>query len=285
MVIPVALVAAICFGSADFFGGIAARRAGPLAATAVINLVALALLAVPVAIAFPGIDAGHLAAAICGGVLSAVTLGLIFAAFAAGAMSLAAPLVACGSVSVPTLTAIATGEAPSALQGVGILMALAAVLTITWPGRGGSAAGSRLGRRALVLAGLAALCSGSTLALLQLSVGEDGGAAAALGASGISRAAAVAACLLALLVVRPAGARQRDLRPPAAAAGVLEAAGATLFLLATSLGNSAVVAVLVSLYAIATVALAQLILREHLSRAQALGIAIAAAGVALMSAG
>ncbi len=201
-------------------------------------------------------------------------------------MSLAAPLVACGSVSVPTLTAIATGEAPSALQGVGILMALAAVLTITWPGRGGSAAaGSRLGRRALVLAGLAALCSGSTLALLQLSVGEDGGAAAALGASGISRAAAVAACLLALLVVRPAGARQRDLRPPAAAAGVLEAAGATLFLLATSLGNSAVVAVLVSLYAIATVALAQLILREHLSRAQALGIAIAAAGVALMSAG
>jgi len=281
VVTPLALVAAICFGSADFLGGIAARRAGPLAGTTATNLVALALLALPCLLAFPDLDAAHLAAAVCGGALSALTLGLIFASFTAGAMSLAAPLIACGSVSIPTLAAIAAGEAPRAVQAVGIAVALAAVLTITWPRR--NAVGhARLGRRALVLAGLAALCSGTTLATLQLAVADESGSA--LGISGISRAAAVAACLLAVAIARPSGLRTAGLRAPAAGAGALEAAGTTLFLLAASRGNGAVVAVLVSLYAIATVVLAQLVLRERLNRHQAIGVATAALGVALMSA-
>jgi drug/metabolite transporter (DMT)-like permease len=280
MVTPLALVAAICFGSADFLGGIAARRAGALAGTAAINLVALALLVLPCLLAPPDLDAGHLLAAVCGGALSALTLGLIYAAFAAGAMSLAAPLIACGSVSVPTLTAIATGEAPRAVQAAGIALALGAVLTITWPRRG-AVAQARLGRRALVLAGLAAVCSGTTLATLQLAVADEAGSA--LGVSGLSRTAAVAACLAAVAIVRPTGLRAPGLRPPAAVAGALEAAGATLFLLAASRGNGAVVAVLVSLYAIATVVLAQLLLKERFNRHQAIGVAAAALGVALMS--
>jgi drug/metabolite transporter (DMT)-like permease len=282
VVTPVALVAAICFGSADFLGGIAARRTGPLAATTAINLVALALLAPPCLLLLPGLDAGHLAAAVCGGVLSALTLALIYASFAAGAMSLAAPLIACGSVSVPTLTAIATGEAPSPLQGIGIVLALAAVLAITWPRRN-AVERTALGRRALLITGLAALCSGATLSVLQLAVADQ--VDVAIGVSGISRGAAVGACLVAVLLARPPGLRSPGLRAPAAGAGVLEAAGGTLFLLATSLGNRAVVAALVSLYAIATVVLAQLILREGLSGQQAIGIATAVAGMALMSAG
>ena len=280
MVTPVALVAAICFGSADFLGGIASRRAGPLAGTTAINAIALALIALPCLLSAPALDAGHLAAAICGGVLSAVTLVLIYASFAAGAMSLAAPLIACGSVSVPTLAAIATGDAPRPLQAAGIVLALGAVLTITWPRR---AALERavLSRRALLLTGLAALSSGITLTVLQLAVD---GSSSALGISGISRAAAVVTCLAAILVAGPGGLRSPGLAAPAAGAGVLEAVGGTLFLLASSLGNRAVVAVIVSLYAIATVVLAQLILKERFNRHQAVGVATAALGVALMSA-
>lgn len=282
MVTPVALVAAVCFGSADFFGGLAARRVGPAVATTAINLVALALLAIPAAIAMPDLAAGHLLAAIAGGALSAVTLTLIYASFAAGAMSLAAPLVACGSVGVPTLVAIATGEAPSALQLCGILLALVAVVANTWPGSTATST-VRLSRRALIFTAMAALSSGATLAVLQLASAD--GVGAAVGVSGVSRGAAVLACLAIVLIVRPGRPELSELKAPAAAAGVLEAAGATLFLLATSLGNKAVVAVLVSLYAIATVGLAQLLLRERLSRLQLLGILGAGAGVVLMSAG
>jgi drug/metabolite transporter (DMT)-like permease len=276
---PIALLAAFCFGSADFLGGIAARRVGPSAATAAINLVALLLLAAPAAVFMPSLDAGHLAAAIAGGALSAITLILIYASFSAGAMSLAAPLVACGSVGVPTLLAIATGDTPSPLQGCGIVLALAAVLANTWPSS--AAATTALSRRALLLTAMAAISSGLTLAVLQLATvdGIDG----ALGVSGISRAAAVAICLVALSLTGARAIATRSLRLPAAAAGALEACGTTLFLLATSLGNRAVVAVLVSLYAIATVGLAQFFLRERLTALQLLGVAGAIVGVAFMS--
>jgi drug/metabolite transporter (DMT)-like permease len=283
MITLVALAAAICFGSGDFLGGVAARRAGPLVATTAINVVALVLIAAPALLLFPDLSAGHLIAAVCGGVLSALTLVLIYSSFVAGAMSLAAPLIACGSVSVPTLTAIATGEPPSPLQGAGIVLGLTAALMITWPPRG-AAKRATLGRRALALTGLAALSSGATLAVLQLAVAADADAGAAVGVGGLARAAEVAACLAAVLVARPPALSARPVRLPAAAAGLLEAVGTTLFLLATSLGNKAVVAVLVSLYAIATVVLAQLVLKERLHRHQAIGVATAVLGVALMSA-
>jgi uncharacterized membrane protein len=59
----------------------------------------------------------------------------------------------------------------------------------------------------------------------------------------------------------------------------------TLFLLASALGNTALVAVLVSLYAIVTVLLAQTVLRERIATHQGWGIAMAGVGVALLSAG
>ncbi|MGV1047588.1 MAG: EamA family transporter, partial [Solirubrobacterales bacterium] len=112
-----------------------------------------------------------------------------------------------------------------------------------------------------------------------------GGAEVALGVSAISRLVALLACLLAILATRTAIAPGRRALAPAASAGVGEAAGTSLALIASSLGNTALVAVLISLYAIVTVLLAQLLLRERLATHQSLGIAASAVGVALMSAG
>ncbi|MGV1050155.1 MAG: EamA family transporter, partial [Solirubrobacterales bacterium] len=160
-----ALGAAICFGSADFAGGLAARRAPPLLVVAGVNLVALPLVAVPCLLAAPSLGGDQLLGALVGGLFSAVTLGLIYAAFAAGAMSLAAPLVACGSIFVPTVTATVVGQPPAPLQSAGILFALIGVVTITWPQTAPHGRVS-LSRRALTLTGLAALSSGVTLSLL-----------------------------------------------------------------------------------------------------------------------
>ena len=69
------------------------------------------------------------------------------------------------------------------------------------------------------------------------------------------------------------------------AAGVLDAAANLLFAAGSQRGLVSVVAVLGSLYPVATVALAGLVLHERLGRLQAAGAGVALAGVALIAAG
>jgi drug/metabolite transporter (DMT)-like permease len=277
-----ALGSALCIGSADFFGGWAARKASNLPVTMWINIVALAVLAIACAIVQPRLSAGHAIGALVGGCVSAISINLIYAAFSAGAMTLAAPLIAGGSAIVPTVAATVAGQPPDAIQSVGIAVTLVGVFAITWMPRA-TPAHLTLSRRALVLTVLASLAAGAALSILLLSA--KGSSSAAVGVSGLSRLASLFTCVLFVLVSRSRVRLPRSLAPPIVGTGLLEASGATLFLLASSLGNTAVVAVLVSLYAMVTVLLAQVFLRERIAARQGWGILVAAAGVALLSAG
>lgn len=275
-----ALGSALFIGSADFVGGWASRRASNLVVTLWINIVAAIVVGIACAVVQPHLSSSHVIGALVGGCVSAVAINLIYAAFAAGAMSLAAPLIACGTAIVPTVAATVVGTPPDAAQGVGILFTLAGVLTITWTPRASTAA---LSHRAMVLTALASLAGGIAFSILLLSA--KGGAGVALGVSGLSRLASLTTCAVLVLVSRTPAALPVAIAPRIFGAGLLEAAGVTLFLLASSFGNSAVVAVLVSLYAIVTVLLAQTLLRERIASHQGWGIAMAAVGVALLSAG
>lgn len=277
-----ALGSALCIGSADFFGGWAARKASNLPVTMWINIVALAVLAIACAIVQPRLSAGHAIGALVGGCVSAISINLIYAAFSAGAMTLAAPLIAGGSAIVPTVAATVAGQPPDAIQSVGIAVTLVGVFAITWMPRA-TPAHLTLSRRALVLTVLASLAAGAALSILLLSA--KGSSSAAVGVSGLSRLASLFTCVLFVLVSRSRVRLPRSLAPPIVGTGLLEVSGATLFLLASSLGNTAVVAVLVSLYAMVTVLLAQVFLRERIAARQGWGILVAAAGVALLSAG
>jgi drug/metabolite transporter (DMT)-like permease len=277
-----ALAGALCIGSADFMGGVAARRSHPLIATVGINLVALTLLLVAFAVVRPELDTGEALGALAGGVVSAAALSLIYASLAAGAMSLTAPLIACGSALVPTAAAIAQGDAPTGAQAGGIALVLAGIVAIT-----SAPAGSGhvpLTRRALALTGAASVVGGAAFAILLRAV-EGGNAATALGVASVSRLASSVVCIaLVTLLLRVVSAPRPPVRP-IAGAGVMEAAGTTCFLTASTLGGAAVTAVIVSLYAVVTVLLAQAVLRERVALHQGVGLAAAAAGVALLSAG
>jgi drug/metabolite transporter (DMT)-like permease len=277
-----ALGSALFIGSADFFGGWASRRASNLPVTMWLNIVSLTVVAIACAIVQPRLSLGHAIGALVGGCVSAVSINLIYAAFSAGAMTLAAPLIACGSAIVPTVAATVAGQPPDTMQSVGIAITLVGVLAITWMPRA-SPAHLTLSRRALVLTVLASLAAGAALSILLLSA--KGSASAAVGVSGLSRLTASSTCVLFVVISRSRVKLPRTLAPVVVGTGFLEAAGATLFLLASSLGNTAVVAVLVSLYAIVTVLLAQVLLRERIAARQGWGIAVAAVGVALLSAG
>jgi drug/metabolite transporter (DMT)-like permease len=72
---------------------------------------------------------------------------------------------------------------------------------------------------------------------------------------------------------------------PLAAIGLLDTGGNVFFAAASAHGIVSVVSVLASLYPVATVVLARLVLRERVQRSQELGVVLALAGVVLVSAG
>jgi drug/metabolite transporter (DMT)-like permease len=68
-------------------------------------------------------------------------------------------------------------------------------------------------------------------------------------------------------------------------AGTLDVTATGLYGLANREGSLSIVAVVGSLYPVMTVLLARIVLRERLARVQAVGVAAALAGVALIAAG
>ena len=67
--------------------------------------------------------------------------------------------------------------------------------------------------------------------------------------------------------------------------GLLAALAVLLFLLATSRGLLSVAAIITSLYPAFTVLLAVLVLREHVHRAQAIGLALCGVTIVLVGLG
>jgi drug/metabolite transporter (DMT)-like permease len=189
-------------------------------------------------------------------------------------MGVVAPVSAVGAAVLPVAVGLATGERPSALVWVGILAAVPGIwLVSSEPGGAARVQGVTDG----VLAGLG-------FGLLFAATGQvpDGAGYWPLAVTqGIAvLAVAVTAALL--------GARWVPDHPTQAwglVAGLLATAAVLSFLLATQSGLLAVAAVLTALYPAFTILLAATVLREHVHRAQGLGLALCALTVALVAAG
>jgi drug/metabolite transporter (DMT)-like permease len=276
-----ALGGALCVGGADFLAGRSSRSASPLLVATWINAVALVAVGVPCLISPPHLSSGAAVGAALGGVVAALAITLIYAALAAGMMSLTAPLIACGTSLVPSATATALGHPPDLIQSVGAAAALCGIMGVAWPA-GSSTGHVGLSRRALSLTLAAAACAGIALATLQQAAAAS--VYAAIGVSGLARVTALLTCLAVVAVGDRTGMR-RPARPSVVGAGLLDAYGLTLFLVGSRLGNDAVVAVVGSFYAIVTVLLAQTVLSERVTHRQKWGIVAAASGVALLAAG
>jgi drug/metabolite transporter (DMT)-like permease len=277
-----ALAGALCIGTADFMGGIAARRSHPLVTARSINVVALGTLALTAVAVRPDLNATAVAASLIGGVVAAAALVLIYASLAAGAMSLTAPLIASGSALVPTTVAVAAGDVPNERQAAGIALVLAGIVAITATPPG-DADHVPLTRRALALTAAASLVGGAAFATMLAAV-EGGDASDAVGVAALARLASTAVCIALVPLVLRVTPRPKPPVRPVLAAGAMEAAGSTCFLIGSTLGTAAVTAVIVSLYAVVTVMLAQAVLGERIAPHQGAGLVAAAAGIALLSA-
>jgi drug/metabolite transporter (DMT)-like permease len=277
--IAFSLCAAASWGLADFMAGLKSRRLGVLTVLLWVESVGLTAVLIVIAATGEGLPPTKaLVAAIIAGVAGFSALGAFYRALSIGTMSIVAPISATG-VILPVIVGLATGDALHALVAVGL------VITI-----GGVVLASReevdeLGahgpnRPAIVLALAAAV--GFGLYFTFADVAADG---SVLWLLALGRIAILPPVII--LAVR----RGVALLPPGpdrwqlALIGLVDLAATALYGVATTRGALSVVSVIGSLYPVMTVLLARGVLGERLSRSQGIGVGVALAGVALVSAG
>jgi drug/metabolite transporter (DMT)-like permease len=243
------------------------------------QLIGLAVLAVLVVSSRQGMPASaDLFAAACVGLTGAVGLGCFYTALAIGAMSVVAPITATGAL-VPVVVGIAGGDSPGALQAVGMVAAVVGILLVTQDGQAGPGR-TRTSRLSIALAFAAALTIGVGLVAIDRAV--DSGV---LNAAMWARVASVALLLPAAQLLRPSPEAVRGRIWPIVAVGLFDAGALTLYAVSTTKGLLSIVAVMASLYPVVTVLLARVVLSEEVRRIQAIGIACALSGVAVVGAG
>jgi drug/metabolite transporter (DMT)-like permease len=278
MSVLLALGAAIAYGLSDFIGGVASRRATvwPVALTACLGA---ALGTVVLAVFVPGDPSGaDFAWALLAGVGSGTGTAFLYRGFARGRMGVVAPVSAVGAALLPAVIGIATGERPTTIVWVGMLVALPGIWLVSRePAPADAPASSAEGLLDGVLAGL-----GFGLLFAALGqVPEGAGFWPVVANQAVSMlAVAVAAWLLGGDPVPRRGADWVGL-----AAGVLATLAVVGFMLARQQGLLSVAAVLTSLYPAATVLLATFVLHERMHRGQSVGLALCAASVVCVALG
>ncbi len=272
--------AAICWGFADFLGGIRTKALTLALVLLVSQLTGLAAIATVVAVAPLEAPAfGEVSPAIGAGIAQLVGIAALYRALAIGTMSVISPISASGAAVLPLIVGVATGERPEALQFAGMAAAFAGVVLATRAPE--APANQSSSREALALAAIAAIGFGGFFIGMDAAV-EDSGPYWSLLVARLTAGAVLAAALLAL---RPRLRYDRAALPSLALIGLLDVGANAFFAIGTETGLLSVVSVLASLYPVATVVLARTLLDEKLVAIQAAGVAIALAGVAMIAAG
>jgi uncharacterized membrane protein len=226
-----------------------------------------------------GGDAGatDLAWGAASGVAGATGLLIFFRTLARGVMSVVAPVTAVTAAAVPVLVGLVSGERIGLAAGVGIALALMAVVLVS--AEGGLAA-LRAARPASIPPALAAGTAFGVFFVFLDRTGDDAGLTPLVAARLASVTLVVVVALLGRRVLRVSG----HALPLVLVSGVGDMAANALFLLATQEGGQlAIVGVLASLYPVSTVVLAQVVLRERLVPAQLAGLASAFVAVILIT--
>ena len=277
MPLILASLSAVFYGTADFLGGLAARRATALASTVWAQAVGfgLVLLALPLfpapfpsaANAFWGVGAG-----LTGG----LGVALLYYGFAVGRVSVIAPVTAVCSISIPVVVAMGLGERPGS----------------SGPRR--NRRGNRIGRPDQPLrrstrrlrprqpfprhrSRLRVVIGGFFVCLARA------GNASGLWPLLIARAASTLALAAAAGIAKAPLTLPRSVLPVVISCGALDMLANALYLIAVREGPLGLVATLASLYPASTVLLARVVLRERLQPVQSVGLACAAAAIVLIT--
>jgi drug/metabolite transporter (DMT)-like permease len=272
------LTASCCWGVSDFVGGLQSKRVAVPVVLAMVEGVGLVLVLVAIAATgerFPGGRA--VVQSLVGGVAGVLALGCFYRALSIGTMSIVAPISATG-VALPVIVGVATGDSLSALVSAGLAVTVVGVILASREaGEGDEQA--RAGRLSIALALLAAVGFGSYFVL------SDAAADDSIWWFLVLSRVIPLPVLVAIALWRGMAAPPPRSALALAAAGTLDCGATGLYALANTKGALSIVAVVGSLYPVATVALARVVLGERIRPLQRVGVVAALAGVAMIAGG
>jgi drug/metabolite transporter (DMT)-like permease len=275
MTVLVSLLAAASYGLSDFNGGVFSKRAGAWAVSLTAQLGGALIVLVVAGFAGGSPTGTDLLWALVAGIGNGFGTAFLYRGLASGRMGVVAPVSGVGAVVVPVVVGLATGERPAPLVWLGVALALPAIWLVSRE----PVAGDRVGSGVVdgVLAGLG---FGSLFAALA-QVTEDGG----LVPLALNQLVGGGAIVVVAMTLRQPWLPRSRWALGGLISGALGATATGLFQLATHGGHLTVAAVITSLYPAFTVVLAAGVLREHVHRTQAYGLALCAGAVVLVAAG
>ena len=289
MVVFLGLAAAVLYGSGDFLGGMASRRAHVLTVLTLVQTAGV-IVALAVAAASPGpASLAGLGWGVGAGLVGGLGLIIFNAGLAAGPMSVVAPVSGMVSTVLPVAVALAEGERPGVGVYAGALLCLVAIVLASSAGdtagdtRSGSGLAGRPARLGRAIAyGTASGVSFGLFFLLIRNAGQSG----ELWPVAAGRIGELAIILAAAAVLRPGLLRGVGGGIPlaAAGAGAIDVVANICYVAATRTGAFGLAVVLASLYPGVTVLLARVVLGERLRWIQRVGLALAAVGIVLVAA-
>ena len=275
MAIVLSLISALAYGVSDFMGGILAKRT-PAWQVAVVGQTSSGIFSLAAAIIIGGSPTSHdLLFGALAGLGGGFGAAFLYRGLSTARMGVVAPLSAVGTALIPVAVGLVTGDRPSAVTLLGVVVAFPAIVLIsrvtdsTPAHRSGVADGILAG----VGFGLLFACLGQ--------VGGDGG----LYPLALSQATSVLSVIVTAVILRQAWIPRERRAWGAVLMGPLGATAQGSFLYATHHGLLSVVSVISSLYPASTVLLAAVVLRERIHGWQGVGLVLAALAVALVAAG
>ena len=274
LTIACGLGCALTWGAGDFSGGLATRHTSVFPVTLVSQLFGIAALGLIVFLMREPVPApGQMAFGAAAGVAGMGGILSLYSGLARGRMGIVAPISAVVTALLPVTFAFVVEGFPGGLKLAGFAVALAAVWTLSYDGRGLSATADEL---------RLALAAGTGFGLFFIFI-ERASTDSILWPLIAARAASLTV-LFAIMVMRKPFRWPRPAQlPMIAMAGLLDTAGNALFALAAQFGRLDLAAVVGSLYPATTVFLARAVLDERLVPRQWVGVGTALAAMVLIS--
>ncbi|CAB4338468.1 unannotated protein [freshwater metagenome] len=278
MAILLALFSSILWGSADFEGGRLAKRHHAIAVTGMSQAIGLAFGVIFVlltntwhAVAFG--TGGYFFVGVIAGVMGYLGLNCLYAGLATGRMGVVSPISSLCAI-IPLTIALVGGEQLGVFQVIGISIALAGAFCASGP-----EISQGLPLRPLLLATGAAFGFG-----LGLTFMAKGAASSAIMTIITMRATTLLISIFLSFKFKTTGGFVRSDFKRLSFVGIADFSANVLVGFASTRGLVSIVMVLGSLFPIATAVLAFKILHERLHKVQYIGIVLAVAGVAIISA-
>ncbi|MGA2388374.1 MAG: DMT family transporter [Candidatus Sulfotelmatobacter sp.] len=268
------VAAVFAWGTSDFLGGYATRRANAFLLTVFVNIGGLVLVGTLASASHAIFPSPRSAAwVLAGGISGGAALGIFYRALSSGRMGLTAPVAAVVGAAIPTVFSMFTEGIPGRIPLMGFFFAAVGLWLITRAEEGTSPDGIGL-----------ALLAGVGFAGFYLCVRQAGDCSAWWIATFTRTGGLIVTGMIVLAQrkfsdITSAGVRWGLFT------GCVDSLGTILFVRASQTGRLDEAVVISSLYPAVTVLLARVFLQEHFTRWRFVGLLAALAAVPMIASG